>query len=64
MTADQVYLRGVQHFRRLIAPHKVGEEAEFSILRGWVNYIIPRKAKVALDMRTVDSVADLVGCLT
>ena len=63
MTADQVYLRGVQHFRRLIAPHKVGEEAEFSILRGWVNYIIPRKAKVALDMRTVNCVADLLGAL-
>ena len=63
MTADQVYLRGVQLFRRLIAPHKVGEEAEFSILRGWVNYIIPRKAKVALDMRAVNCVADLLGAL-
>ena len=63
MTADQVYLRGVQLFRRLIAPHKVGEDAEFSILKGWVSYIVPRKAKVALDMRTVDSVADLLGAL-
>ena len=32
-------------------------------MKGWVSYIVPRKAKVALDMRTVDSVADLLGAL-
>ena len=41
MTADQLYHRGVQLFRRMIAPHKVSEEAEFAILRGWVCAVIP-----------------------
>ena len=63
MTADQVYLRGVQLFRRLIAPEKAGERLEFNILKGWVSSIIPRKAKMALDMRSVESVAELLSAL-
>ena len=63
MTADQVYHRGVQLFRRLIAPHKCGEDLEFSILKGWVSYIIPKRARVALDVRTIENVADLLGAL-
>lgn len=34
MTADQLYHRGMQLFRRMVAPHRVSEEAEFAILRG------------------------------
>ena len=63
MTADQVYLRGVQLFRRLIAPEKAGERFEFNILKGWVSSIIPRKAKMAMDMRSVESVAELLSAL-
>ena len=63
MTADQVYLRGVQLFRRLIAPEKAGERLEFNILKGWVSSIIPRKAKMALDIRSVDNVTELLGAL-
>ena len=63
MTADQVYLREVQLFRRLIAPEKAGERLEFNILKGWVSSIIPRKAKMALDMRSVESVAELLSAL-
>ena len=36
MTADQLYHRGVQLFRRMIAPHRVSEVAEFTILRGYM----------------------------
>ena len=42
MTADQVYHRGVQLFRRLIAPNKCAEELEFSILKCWVAILYPR----------------------
>ena len=63
MTADQVYHRGVQLFRRLIAPNKCAEELEFSILKCWVSNIIPKRARAALDARTVESVPDLLGAL-
>ena len=41
----QVYHKGVQLFRRMIAPHKVSEEIEFAIIRGWVCSIIPKRAR-------------------
>ena len=34
MTADQLYHRGLQLFRRMVAPHRISEAAEFAILRG------------------------------
>ena len=63
MTADQLYHRGVQLFRRLVAPHKVGEEAEFAILKGWVSSVIPKRARMVLDARTVTNVTELVEAL-
>ena len=44
MTADQLYHRGLQLFRRMVAPHKAGEELEFAILRGWVSAVVPVRA--------------------
>ena len=41
LTADQLYHRGLQLFRRLVAPHKVQKDAEFSFMRGWMCAIIP-----------------------
>ena len=63
MTADQLYHRGVQLFRRLVAPHKVGEEAEFAILKGWVSSVVPKRARTVLDARAVTNVTELVEAL-
>ena len=63
MTADQLYHRGVQLFRRMVAPHKASEELEFAILRGWVCAIVPKKARTVLDARAVTNAADLVDAL-
>ena len=63
MTADQLYHRGVQLFRRMIAPHRVSDEAEFTILRGWVCSVIPKRARTLIDARAVTNAAELVDAL-
>ena len=61
LTADQLYHCGQQLLRRMIAPGRVNEEAEFAILRGWVGNVISRKARAAVDARAV---TDAVGLIT
>ena len=63
MTADQVYHKGVQLFCRMIAPHKVSEEIEFVIIRGWVCSIIPKRVRAVLDTRAAGNAAELVDAL-
>ena len=63
LTADQLYHRGQQLFRRMIAPGKVSEEIEFAILRGWVGTIISKRARAAVDARVVTDAAGLVNAL-
>ena len=63
MTADQLYHRGQQLLRRMIAPGRASEEVEFSILRGWVGTVIPKRARAALDARVVGNAAELVNAL-
>ena len=63
MTADQLYHRGLQLFRRMVAPHRVSEAAEFAILRGWVSAGISKKARASLDARAVTNAAELVDAL-
>ena len=63
LTADQLYHRGQQLFRRMIAPGKVTEEIEFAILRGWVGTIISKRARAAVDARVVTDAAGLVNAL-
>ena len=63
MTADQLYHRGVQLFRRMVAPIKASEALEFAILRAWVCSIIPKQARAVLDVRAVATAAELVDAL-
>ena len=63
MTADQLYHRGQQLLRRMIAPGKVSEEVEFAILKGWIGAVITKKARAALEARVVGSAAELVNAL-
>ena len=47
----------------MVAPHRVGEKAEFTILRGWISVVVPRKARIALDARVVNNAAELIDAL-
>ena len=63
LSADQLYHKGVQLLRRLLTPHKIGAEAEFALLRAWVGYVIPNRARAALDSRTVNTAAELIDAI-
>ena len=63
LTADQLYHRGQQLFRRMISPGRVSEDIEFAILRGWIGTVISRKARAALDARVVNNAAELINAL-
>ena len=63
MSADQLYHRGVQLLRRMVAPLKVPADLEFAILKPWVWAVVPRKARLLLDSRVVTSPVELIGAL-
>ena len=46
LTADQLYHRGLQLLRRMVAPHKATGDVEFAIMRGWVGTIISKRARM------------------
>ena len=63
MSADQLYHRGVQLLRRMVAPLKMPSDIEFAILKPWIWAVVPRRAKTLLDSRVVTSPAELIGAL-
>ena len=63
MSADQLYHRGQQLLGRMVAPNRVSEEVEFSILRGWVGTVISKKARAAVDARVVVNASELINAL-
>ena len=63
LSADQLYQRGQQLLRRMIAPGRVVEEVEFAILRGWIGNVISKKARAAIGAREVKDAAGLVSAL-
>ena len=63
LTADQIYHRGQQLLRRMIAPGRAGEDVEFSILRGWVGTVISKKARAAVDAKVVTNASELINAL-
>ena len=60
MSADQVYRKGVQLLRRMIAPKVVDKETEFLLVKPWVYACVGRRARTVLEARVVDTVEDLV----
>ena len=62
-TADQLYHRGQQLLRRIVAPAKMSEEIEYALLRGWMGNVISRKARSAVDARVVTDAAGLINAL-
>ena len=63
LSADQVYARGVQLIRRIVAPQRLAPEAEFSLLKSWVWSIVPKQARLVMDARKVTNAEDLIGAL-
>lgn len=63
MTADQLYGKGKQLLRRIVAPAKLMPEIEYPVLKGWVYSFLPRRAKMILDSRIIDNAAALVEAL-
>ena len=63
LTADQLYHRGQQLLRRMIAPGRISEEIEFAILRGWLGTVIPKKARAAVDARVVNDAPGFINAL-
>ena len=63
LTGDQLYLKGQQLLRRMVAPERLSERAEFAIVKGWVYSVVPRRARMALDARAVDDSTSLVSAL-
>ena len=63
MSADQLYHRGVQLIRRMVAPLKLSADLEFAILRPWVCSIVSKKARMVLDSRAVSTAAELIEAL-
>ena len=51
LTADQLYQRGQQLLRRMVAPRRVGEAEEYAILRGWIGNVVSKRARAAVDIR-------------
>ena len=63
MSADHLWRRGVQLLRRIVAPAKLEQGVEFSIVKAWVWSVVPRKTKVLLDGRVVTSASELILAL-
>ena len=63
MSADQLYHRGVQLVRRMVAPLKLSEAMEFAILRPWVSAAVSKKARMVLDSRAVSTPVELIDAL-
>ena len=60
LAADQVYRKGAQLLRRMIAPRVIDKEVEFDIVKPWVWACVGRKARAVLDARVVTDVESLV----
>ena len=63
MSADQLWHRGVQLVRRIVAQARLEPEAEFALVKAWIWSVVPRRTKMMLDGRVVTSSAELIGAL-
>ena len=63
MAADQVYSRGAQLLRRMVAPDKLSAHVEFRILKPWIWASVGRRCRMVLDARSVTNSEELLGAL-
>ena len=64
MSADQLYHRGVQLLRRMVAPVRVPAELEFALLKPWIWSVVSRRARTLLDARVCSNPSELIGART
>ena len=46
-----------------MSPHRIGAEAEYALMRGWVGAIVPKRARAVLDARVIENAAGLISAL-
>ena len=63
VSADQLYGRGVQLVRRMVAPHRLAPEVEFMLLKPWVWSVVPKRTRQVMDARAVGTAEELIGAL-
>ena len=63
MAADQVYNRGAQLLRRMVAPERLSAGVEFTILKPWIWANVGRKCRLVLNARAVSSSEELLCAL-
>ena len=63
MSANQLYNRGVQLARRMMAPQRLTPEMEFGLMKPWVWSVVPKKARMVLDGRKVNTAGELIEAL-
>ena len=63
MSADQVYHRGAQLLRRMVAPEKLSPELEFLLVKPWIWASVGRRARQLLDARLITNASELVLAL-
>ena len=60
LAGDQVYRKGAQLLKRMVAPTILDKELEFKLVKPWVYACVGRKARAVLDARVVSDVETLV----
>ena len=60
LAADQVYRKGAQLLKRMVAPRVLDKELEFDLVKPWVWACVGKKARAVLDARVVTDVESLV----
>ena len=60
MAGDQVYRKGAQLLKRMVAPLVMDKEMEFRLVKPWVYSCVGRRARAVLDARVVEDAESLV----
>ena len=63
LSAGELYQKGQQLARRMMAPGIQTPKLEFALLRGWVGTVIPKRARAAIDARVVTKASELIAAL-
>ena len=63
LSAGELYQKGQQLARRMMAPGIQTPELKFALLRGWVGTVIPKRARAAIDARVVTKASELIAAL-
>ena len=63
LAAGELYQKGQQLVRRMLAPGVLAPEHEYSLLRGWIGTVIPKRARAAIDARVVSKAPELIAAL-